>query len=140
MGTYRITAMELNNPSQLIVIKNSGDFSLCIAKNNDEIIVSSESSLFNDLHINHKFNHSIPIPNNQILEINQDCTYSFEKVDKLIQISRNPKPMFDHIIQEEIFESIDSIELVTDFGGKFISDNQVYLGGFQKNRQELMLI
>lgn len=48
--------------------------------------------------------------------------------------------MFDHIFHEEIVESIDSIELVTDFGNKFISDNQVYLGGFYKNRSELMLI
>jgi len=48
--------------------------------------------------------------------------------------------MFDHILHEEIVESIDSIELVTDFGGKFISDNSVYLGGFDKNRQELLLI
>lgn len=33
-------------------------------------------------------------------------------------------------MHEEIVESIDSIELVTDYGGKFISDNQVFLGGF----------
>lgn len=31
--------------------------------------------------------------------------------------------MFDHIMHEEIVEGIDAIELVTDFGGKFISDH-----------------
>ena len=48
--------------------------------------------------------------------------------------------MYDHIMQEEIFEAIDAIDLATDFGGKFISDNQVILGGFEKSKQELMLV
>lgn len=38
--------------------------------------------------------------------------------------------MFDHIMHEEIVESIDAIEKVTDFGGKFISEHAVLLGGF----------
>ena len=45
--------------------------------------------------------------------------------------------MFDHIMHEEIYESIDAVDLATDFGGKFISDNQVILGGFEKAHQEL---
>jgi glucosamine 6-phosphate synthetase-like amidotransferase/phosphosugar isomerase protein len=43
-------------------------------------------------------------------------------------------------MHEEIIEGIDSIELVTDFGGKFISDHQVILGGFEKAKQEMLLI
>jgi hypothetical protein len=35
-------------------------------------------------------------------------------------------------MHEEIVESIDAIDLATDFGGKFISDHQVLLGGFEK--------
>jgi glucosamine 6-phosphate synthetase-like amidotransferase/phosphosugar isomerase protein len=140
LGTYRIAAMELAKPQQIIFIKNAEDFALCVSKNGDEIILSSEPSLFNDPKIKHKFGHLISIPNNHLLEVNEDCTYSFEKIDRLMTISRNPKAMFDHIFQEEIIESIDSIELVTDYGSKFISDNQVYLSGFNKNKQELMLI
>lgn len=94
-----------------------------MSKNEDEIIVSSELSVFNDQNLTHKFNLSIPIPNNEILEVKKDCTYSFEKIKKLIKISRDPKASFDHIMHEEIVESIDAIELVTDFGGKFISDH-----------------
>lgn len=72
--------------------------------------------------------------------MSDSCKYTFEKVDKTITINRNPKQNFDHIMHEEIVGGIDSIELVTDYGGKFISDNQVFLGGFQKSRTELMLI
>ena len=43
-------------------------------------------------------------------------------------------------MHEEVIESIDAIELATDFGGKFITDHQVILGGFEKSKQELMLI
>lgn len=140
LGTYRIAAMELENPKTLIFVKNSGDFSLSLSHNKDELIVSSEQSLFADQNIRQKFEYSVPIPNNQILEVNEDCTYRFEKIEKVIKIDRNPKAMFNHIFQEQVFESIDSIELVTDFGGKFITDNAVLLGGFQKARNELMLI
>jgi len=43
-------------------------------------------------------------------------------------------------MHEEIVESIDAVDLATDFGGKFISDHQVYLGGFSKSKHELLLI
>lgn len=123
LGTYRIAAMELENPNSLLFVKNSGEFSLCVSKNEDEVILSSELSLFNDSNIKHKFGQIIPIPNNQILMVDNSCKYSFEVINKNITISRNPKANFDHIMHEEIIESIDCIELVTDYGGKFISDN-----------------
>jgi glucosamine 6-phosphate synthetase-like amidotransferase/phosphosugar isomerase protein len=104
------------------------------------VIVSTESSIFNDPSVKHKFGNFISIPGNHIVEVNQDCSYSISKVEKKIQIARNPKALFNHIMHEEIVESIDAIELVTDYGNKFISENQVYLGGFQKNLNELMLI
>lgn len=115
--------MELENPNSLLFVKNSGEFSLCVSKNEDEVILSSELSLFNDSNIKHKFGQIIPIPNNQILMVDNSCKYSFEVINKNITISRNPKANFDHIMHEEIIESIDCIELVTDYGGKFISDN-----------------
>ena len=48
--------------------------------------------------------------------------------------------MFDHIMHEEIYESIDAVDLATDFGGKFISSHQVVLGGFEKAKEELTQI
>jgi len=40
--------------------------------------------------------------------------------------------MYRHILHEEIVESIDAVDQATDFGGKFISDNEVVLGGFER--------
>ena len=59
---------------------------------------------------------------------------------KALKISRNPKATFDHIMQEEIFGSIDAIEFATDFGNKFVSSHQVVLGGLEKAREELVQI
>jgi glucosamine 6-phosphate synthetase-like amidotransferase/phosphosugar isomerase protein len=123
LGTYRIAALEVDKPQSIIFIKNSGEFSLCVSKNEDEVIISSESSLFNQQDIKHKFSHKISIPNNTILEVNQNCEYTFTKIEKKIKIQRNPKAMFDHIMHEEIVESIDAVDMATDFGGKFISDH-----------------
>jgi hypothetical protein len=37
-------------------------------------------------------------------------------------------------------ESIDAVDAATDFGGKFISDSQVILSGFDKASQELVQV
>jgi hypothetical protein len=54
-----------------------------------------------------------------------------EKLDKKIQVERQPKAGFDHIFEEEIFESADAVNAAIDFGKKFTSNHQVYLGGFE---------
>lgn len=62
------------------------------------------------------------------------------KLEKKIIIARNPRAMFDHIMQEEIYESIDAVDQATDFGNKFISNHQVVLGGFEKAKNELLQV
>ena len=58
----------------------------------------------------------------------------FTKLAKKIDISKQKKPKttYNHIMQEEIEGSVYAIDQATDFGGKFISDNRVMLGGFEK--------
>jgi len=82
----------------------------------------------------------VQIPNNQILEVSEDCSYHFSPIEKKITIQRNPKALFDHIMHEEIYESIDAVDQATDFGGKFISNHQVVLGGLEKAKTELLQI
>jgi glucosamine 6-phosphate synthetase-like amidotransferase/phosphosugar isomerase protein len=53
IGTYRIAIMEVKNPERMIFVKNSGDFVLGLSKNNDELLVSSDSSVFNNLGWSH---------------------------------------------------------------------------------------
>ena len=113
----------------MLFVKNSGDFVLGLSKAKDEMLVSSDPSI---LLTNHSGWTHEQIPNNHILEVKSDCTYTFQKLEKKIQIQRNPKTMFNHIMHEEIYESIDAVDQATDFGGKFISNHQVVLGGFEK--------
>ena len=53
IGTYSIAIMEVKNPERMIFVKNSGDFVLGLSKNNDELLVSSDSSVFNNLGWSH---------------------------------------------------------------------------------------
>lgn len=122
LGTYRIAVMEMHNPEAIYFVKNSGDFTIGHEKGNNEIIVSSDSSLFAQEDLKHRF-QQIKIPNNEILEVTQDCKYSFEALEKNIQVQRNPKDLFDHLMLAEIYESIDAVDLATSFGGKFISSH-----------------
>jgi glutamine---fructose-6-phosphate transaminase (isomerizing) len=130
LGTYRIAVMELKNPKCMFFVKNSGDFSIGLSKKNTGLFVSSDLTFFNEPEIKQVVSHPVAIPNNSIVTVMQDCTYTIEKLEKKIQIQKKPKTRFEHIMHEEIIESIDAIDLATDFGGKFISDHQVILGGF----------
>ena len=55
-------------------------------------------------------------------------------------MNRKPKRGYNHIFEEEILESIDAMSAVSDDGQKFISDHQVVLGGFERAKEELVLI
>ena len=57
-----------------------------------------------------------------------------------MQITRKPKRGYEHIFEEEILESVDAMDAVSDDGGKFVSSHQVVLGGFEKAKEELVLI
>lgn len=72
--------------------------------------------------------------------MNPDLTFTVEKLQKKITVERQPKAGFDHIFEEEIYESADAVNAAIDFGQKFISNHQVYLGGFEGNKEELKLI
>jgi hypothetical protein len=77
------------------------------------------------------------IPDNHLIEIDKNCEIKVEKLIKKIKIERSPKATFEHIMQEEIYGSIDAVDYATDFNDKFISSHQVVLGGFEKAIQEL---
>lgn len=139
IGTYRLAVMELNNPDAIYFIKNSGEFALGQGKQNDEIVVSSDASIFKAEDMANRFQHRM-IPNNELLTVNKECKFEFEKISKKINVARNPKATFDYFMHEEIVESIDAVDQVTDFGGKIISNHQVILGGFERSKQELVLI
>ena len=80
------------------------------------------------------------IKSNVLYEISDNCEMLQTKLNRSIQITRKPKRGFSYIFEEEIFDSVDAMDSVTDDGGKFISSHQVVLGGFEKAKEELMLV
>lgn len=89
LGTYRISAIELNDPQQVYFVKNSGEFIIGQNKDKTNIIVTSDQSVFKDLDSGYE---KIDIPNNHILAVDaSNCVLSFEKLEKKIKIERNSK-------------------------------------------------
>lgn len=131
--------MESNDAKTMYFVKNSGSFSMGVSKAENEIVISSDATIWNNDNLGKNFKHTA-LADNSLLEVGHDCKYTFEKLEKKIKFSRSPKATFDHMIQEDIFAGIDAVDLATDFGGKFITDHQVILGGFDKAQVELCQI
>lgn len=55
-------------------------------------------------------------------------------------VDRLPKTGYDFIFEEEIYESADAVNHAIDYGQKFISKHQVFLGGFESAAEELKTI
>lgn len=122
--------METKNSNHIYFVKNSGDF--VIGRSKSEVIISTDLNVLTTSDEKYAHTH---IKNNELCELNIDtCEFTFTPLQKKIKIeeSRKPKTSYNHIVHEEIYESIDAVDQATDFGGKFISDNQVILGGFEK--------
>lgn len=125
LGTYRFAAIEIKNPKCIYFVKNSGDFIIGTNSDKSEVIVSTDINVLNIENIKDKFINT-HIPNMEICELNTEtCEFTFTKLEKKINIvqQRKPKASYNHIVHEEIYESIDAVDQATDFGGKFISDN-----------------
>lgn len=137
MGTYRLAILETKNSKNIYFVKNSGDFVIGTSHDKSEVVITTDLNVLSTA--SEKYTHT-HIKNNELCELNTDtCEFAFTPLQKKIKIesTRKPKASYNHIVHEEIYESIDAVDQATDFGGKFISDNQVILGGFEKAHQEL---
>lgn len=56
------------------------------------------------------------IPNNHLIDLKDDCTFTMEKLEKKITVERKPRQGFDHIFEEEIYQSADAVNAAIDFG------------------------
>ncbi len=54
-------------------------------------------------------------------------------------MQRHPKETA-HIYLQEIKQVPETLRLLTDFGAKFVHDDSAVLGGFDKAKEELILI
>jgi len=86
LGTYRISAIELNEPKFIYFVKNSGEFIIGQNKAKNNIIVTSDQVIFNEFNTGFE---KIDIPNNHILAVDaSNCELSFEKLEKKIKIEK----------------------------------------------------
>ena len=69
IGTWRLAVMEVNNPSQLYVVKNVGP--MFIAKSNTSVIVCSDKEIYSDLPKAYIIKKMV---NNMLYEIKDDCS------------------------------------------------------------------
>ena len=56
-----------------------------------------------------------------------------------MKISRKPT-LQKQIYLQEIIQAVDTVNFATDNNAKFINSHQVLLGGFDKSREELVLV
>ena len=68
------------------------------------------------------------------MTVTENCEISYEPLTKAIELVKNPKAQYDHLMLEEIYESIDGVDKATDFGQSFVSSHQVSLPAFSRSK------
>jgi len=61
------------------------------------------------------------LPNNHLIELKDDLTLTYTKLEKNFTVDRLPKAGYESIFEEEIHESADAVNHAIDFGQKFIT-------------------
>lgn len=79
MGTWKIAMMATDRPNAIYFVKNSGNF--IIGKEKNSIVVSSEDAFYEGEHFK---GDMFKVPNNHLIELKEDLSYSLEKLDKKI--------------------------------------------------------
>lgn len=119
MGTWKLAVISIDHPEVIYFVKNSGE--ILIGKTGNSVIVSSEEIVFGEESGNTC--EVFRVPNNHLVELKDDCTYTIEKLERKVTVDRNPKQGYDHIFEEEIYESADAVNQAIDFGQKFVSNH-----------------
>lgn len=119
MGTWKLAVLGTEQPDSLYLVKNSGD--LILGQDKNSVVVSTTDLIFTGEDT--KGIQTQKIPSNHLVELKDDCTYKLEKLEKKIQVDRQPKPGYDFIFEEEIYESADAVNQAIDFGRKFITNH-----------------
>lgn len=94
--------MATNDLKEIYTTTNSGV--MYLGRSKDSIILSSASELTNQ-----KKYQFEKLEKNFLYMINEDCEVTTELLQKKMTIQRQPKRGYNHIVEEEIFESVDSI-------------------------------
>lgn len=134
MGTWKLAVMPLESPEHLYFVKNSGEF--LVGQLEGSVVVSTEEALFQGV----KCSKVEKVPNNYLVDLKADLSLSMERLEKKIKVERRPSEGFAHIFEEEIFEAVKAVNNCIDYGQKFVSAHQVYLGGFEHAHEELRLV
>ena len=96
MGTWKLAVMPLDKPDHLYFVKNSGDFIIGEIPDKKAVVVSTEEVLFRESP-ELKITSLQKVPNNYLVDLKDDCTFTMEKLEKKIIVDRKPKGDFEHI-------------------------------------------
>lgn len=131
-GTWRLAIL---GTDKLFLATNSGD--LFLSRNEDSVVFSSEPSIAEELT---GFNFE-KVKKNSLYEISFTEFKNIVEtpLHKQTELSKNPMNS-KHIYLEEIKACVDTVQWVTDFGAKLVAEDEVCLGGFDKAKEELVLI
>ena len=135
IGTWRLAISLVSQPDRIYLTKNVGP--LYMGTSQDSIVFCSDQTILAEQSERFTFKK---LKNNILYEVTDECVIEQTQLQKRIVVNRKPKRGYSHIFEEEIFESIEAMSTVTDDGAKFISDHQVVLGGFERAKEELLLV
>lgn len=119
-GTWRLVILGANS---LFITTNSGDFYL--AQSVDSVKFSSEA-----------LPDSQKLKQNWLYEVNVASLQTQESP----LVKKLELPASKDFYLDEIRASVNTVQFVTDFGAKFVTSDTVCLGGFDKAKEELILI
>ena len=140
-GTYGLVIIHKQQPSKLYCVRNGSP--LLIGHNDDYCIITSEQSGFCK-----KVNTYITLNNDDVCEISIDAKnrikidYKIKTPSKQITLDNvelTPSP-YEHWTLKEIYEQPQKILNSINLGGRILSNNQVKLGGLDRNKDKLQNI
>ncbi len=140
-GTYGLVIIHKQQPSKLYCVRNGSP--LLIGHNDDYCIITSEQSGFCK-----KVNTYITLNNDDVCEISIDAKnrikidYKIKTQSKKITLDNvelTPSP-YEHWTLKEIYEQPQKILNSINLGGRILSNNQVKLGGLDRNKDKLQNI
>jgi glucosamine--fructose-6-phosphate aminotransferase (isomerizing) len=135
LGTWGVVILDKNNPNELIAAKNGSP--LLIGQGQNQMFIASESSAFN-----HYTKEYISLENGEIVVVKANShSLDQSRVEHApaenIKLTPDPYP---HWTIKEILEQPEAISRSLNYGGRFIDELTVKLGGLEEQKNVLKSI
>eukprot|EP01006_Ploeotia_vitrea_P031171 TRINITY_DN63464_c0_g1_i1.p1 TRINITY_DN63464_c0_g1~~TRINITY_DN63464_c0_g1_i1.p1 ORF type:complete len:711 (-),score=414.30 TRINITY_DN63464_c0_g1_i1:146-2278(-) len=132
-GTWGLAIVHKDHPNQVIAARNGSPLVVGIGK--DEMFVASEVAAFSRY-----CNEFVDLNDGEVAVVKPgDFTLDQSRVEKAetMQIELSPAP-YPHWTIKEIMEQPQAVARTLNYGGRFLSNGNVKLGGLNMNRDMLL--